>query len=149
MVILPAGAEESLVDIVAGRISLPFLRFSSGLIIARQIEAQLRRMGMTPTHRIECKNNQTIMAMVASGAGWSISTPLLYARAKRFQRKVRMHEFPGKSFSRTLAIVATPDCSRSVIDLVDSKLRALISDHAIAPFHQSTPWLADSFTLIA
>ncbi|KUJ84104.1 LysR family transcriptional regulator [Ruegeria marisrubri] len=148
VVVLPLEAEASLSDIVEGRTKLPFLRFSSSLIIARQIDSQLRRMGISTPHRFECTNNLTLMALVAAGAGWTITTPLLFSRARRFQPKLRMYRFPGKSFSRTLAIVSTPDCSRSLLDLVDSKTRALISKHVIKPFHQHTPWLADSFTLI-
>lgn len=148
VVVLPVDMEHTLADIVEGRTKLPFLRFTSNLIIARQIESQLRRLGVSSPHKFECGNNQTLMAMVAAGAGWTISTPLLFSRAKRFQPKLRMHRFPGKSFSRTLAVVKTPDCSRSLFDLIDNKLRSLITTHAITPFHKTAPWLADSFKLI-
>ncbi len=148
VIVLPKGNDQSLGDIVEGRTKLPFLRYSSNLIIARQIESQLRRMGISASHRFECSNNQTLMSMVSSGAGWTITTPLLYSRAKRFQSKLRMHPFPGKSFARTLALVATPDCSRSVIELVDAKTRSLINDRIITPLSTDIPWLADSFKLI-
>jgi hypothetical protein len=59
-----------------------------------------------------------------------------------------MHKFPGKSFARTLAIVSTPDCSRSVLDLIDGKMRALIRDHALTAQYEKTPWLADIFKLV-
>ncbi len=148
VIVLPKVNDESLTDIVEGRTKLPFLRFSNSLIIARQIESQLRRMGFSPPHRFECSNNQTLMSMVSAGAGWTITTPLLYSRAKRFQPKLKMHPFPGKSFSRTLALVATPDCSRSVIELVDTKTRALIRDRILAPLHADNPWLTDRFDLV-
>ncbi len=148
VVVLSVGAEHSPGDIVEGRTKLPFLRFASNLIISRQIEAQLRRMGLAAPHRFECSNHQTLMAMVAAGAGWTITTPLLFSRAKRFQPKLRLHPFPGKNFARTLSIVSTPDCSGSVVELVDTQLRKLISTHAIAPYRDSAPWLQDSFALI-
>ncbi|MGH1464870.1 MAG: LysR family transcriptional regulator [Cognatishimia sp.] len=148
VMVLPIVNEQSLSDIVEGRAKLPFLRFSSNLIISRQIESQLRRIGLSSPHKFECSSNQTLMAMVAAGAGWTITTPLLFSRAKRFQSQLKMHRFPGKSFSRTLAVVATPDCSRSVIDLVDRKMRTLIQEHAISYFHQTEPWLKESFKLI-
>ncbi len=148
VVLLPRSAEQSLSDIVNGNAKLPFLRFSGNLTIARQIEAQLRRIGVTSPHRFECSNNQTLMTMVAAGVGWTITTPLLFAGARRFHNQLKMHRFPGKSFSRTLALVTTPDCSRSVIDLVDSKLRSLIDRHAITPTKEKEPWLTDSFKLI-
>lgn len=148
VIVLPKVNEESLSDIVEGRTKLPFLRFSSTLIIARQIESQLRRMGFLPPHRFECSNNQTLMSMVSAGAGWTITTPLLFSRAKRFQPKLKMHPFPGKSFSRTLSLVTTPDCSRSVIELVDTKTRLLIRDRILAPIHADNPWLAERFDLL-
>lgn len=148
VVVIPRSPERSLSDIFEGRTKLPFLRFSGNLIIARQIEAQLRRTGLAPPHSFECSNNQTLMAMVASGAGWTITTPMLFSRAKRFQSRIQMHRFPGKSFSRELAIVTTPDCSRSVVDLIDRKIRSLIDEHAVRPLTANIPWLKDSFLLL-
>lgn len=148
VVILTIGEERSVDDIVTGRAKLPFLRFASNLMISRMIEAQLRRIDLSPPHRFECSNNQTLMAMVAAGAGWTITTPLLFARAKRFHPKLRMHQFPGKSFARTLSVLSTPDCSASVVELVDSQLRKLLTEHALAPFCQNAPWLRHSFKLI-
>ncbi len=149
VVVLPADNGPSLTDVVDGKADLPFLRFSSHLIIARQIESQLKRVGLSLPHGFECGSNQTLMAMVAAGAGWAITTPLLFSRAKRFQSSLKMHRFPGKAFARTLAIVSTPDCSRSILDMVDSEMRTLISKHAIAPFHKKAPWLKDSLVLIS
>lgn len=148
VVVLPRFSEHSLADIAEGRTKLPFLRFSSNLIIARQIESQMRRLGLTAPSNFECSNNQTLMAMVAAGAGWTITTPLLFSRAKRFQQKLTMHRFPGKSFSRTLAVVATPDCSRSVLELIDSKMRSLLREQVISAQVQQMPWLSDSFKLV-
>ncbi len=148
VVVTPKTTQRPLSDIVEGRGDLPFLRFSSNLIIARQIDGQMRRLGMVSRSSFECSNNQTLMAMVAAGAGWTITTPLLFARAKRFQSKVVMHAFPGKSFSRTLSIISTPDCSRSVLDLIDNKMRDLITNYAITQQTRENPWLLDSFGLI-
>ncbi|MEQ9261504.1 MAG: LysR family transcriptional regulator [Roseovarius sp.] len=146
--VLPRQVEETPEAIVEGRAALPFLRFSGTLMMARQIEAQLRRMGISAPNRFECANDQTLMAMVAAGAGWTITTPLLFARARRFQPKLKMHRFPGKSFARTLALVSTPDCSRAVLQLVEAETRRLLTRHAITPMVEAAPWLKGSFTLL-
>lgn len=148
VMILPLVNDDSLTEIVEGRTKLPFLRFSSNLMIAQQIEAQLRRIGLSAPPRFECSSHQTLMAMVAAGAGWTITTPLHFSRARRFHAQLRMHRFPGKTFSRTLAIVSTPDCSRTLVDLVDGKMRSLIHQHAIAPLQKTNPWLEESFALV-
>lgn len=148
VLVVPRNANRTPKEIVNGDAGLPFLRFSSNLFIARQIEAQLRRMDISPPHRFECGNNQTLLAMVAAGTGWTITTPLLFSRARRFQSNVEMHKFPGKGFARTLAVLANADCSRTVLDLVDTSIRSLIQDTIINPFHQTVPWLTDNFKLI-
>jgi len=146
--VVPKAAGASLPEIVDGTSRLPFLQFSSDLIIAAQIEAQLRRLGVRMPNTFECGNNQTLMAMVAAGAGWTITTPLLFARARRFQPKVQMHPFPGKPFGRTLSVMAGPDCARSVVDLVLHRLRAELGRQVISDMHRSVPWLQGTFRLI-
>jgi DNA-binding transcriptional LysR family regulator len=112
------------------------------------VEAQLRRLGALPPNRFECSTPQTLMAMVAAGAGWTITTPLLVSRARKLHSGLGMHPFAGKSFVRTLSLLSTVDCAASVIGLVESRMRGLIHEHAIAPLLQSDPWLGDSFRLI-
>lgn len=148
VMVLPAASEASLADIFSEQHNLPFLQFSSELIIARQIEAQLRRIGVALPHKFECGSNQTLMAMVAAGAGWTITTPLLFARAKRFHPRLAMHPFPGKRFSRRLSLVTTPDCAPSVIDVVNRRLRTSLQDHVIGPVVAGAPWLDGQFALI-
>jgi len=98
VIALPVSMDLSLPDIVEGRIKLPFLQFSSDLIIAAQIKAQLRRLGVQLPNKFECGNNQTLMAMVAAGSGWTITTPLMFSRSRRFHKQLRLYPFPGKSF---------------------------------------------------
>ncbi|MEO0390388.1 MAG: LysR family transcriptional regulator [Pseudomonadota bacterium] len=148
VMVVPKAAQTPLADILNGRSDLPFLRFSSNLIIARQIASQMRRLSLASTSSFECSNNQTLMAMVAAGAGWTITTPLLFARARRFHAQVTMHPFPGKQFSRSVSIVTTPDCSTSVTQMIDGQMRGLLTRFAIAPQVQAYPWLAGSFDLI-
>lgn len=148
VVVLPIAADSALPDVVAGKTKLPFLQFAGDLLIAGQIEAQLRRLGVHLPNKFECGNNQTLMAMVAAGAGWTITTPLLFARARRFQPQLRMLPFPGKGFARTLSLMASAECSQSVIDLVNHKVRRELSRQVISDTHRGIPWLKEQFTLI-
>ena len=148
VIVLPAGVEPPLAEVMKEGFRLPFLQFSSDLMIARQIEAQLRRVGLSLPHKFECGSNQTLMAMVAAGTGWTITTPLLFSRAKRFQPKLRMQPFPGKRFSRTLSLITTPDCSRMVLDIVNGRLRSALDAQVIRPLVETMPWLENQFRLV-
>ena len=147
-VVLPKGQEDQLKEIFSGRSNLPLIRFPSNQFIARQIESQLRRTGHSFPTRFECSNSQTQMAMVASGVGWAITTPMLFSRSKRFQPKLQMHPFPGKSFARHLSIFSTPDCSEAIQAVVGEKMKNLVSTQVIQPMHKIVPWLQSSFALV-
>lgn len=149
VLVLPAKTQVTPADALAGRSELPLLQFSSDLMIANQIEAHLKRLGVFLPHRFECASNQTLMAMVAAAAGWAITTPLLFARARRFQPQLRMHPFPGKQFARRLSVITTPDCAPSAYRLADDKIRMALHHHVIAPMHRTAPWLEDRLAVLA
>ena len=144
----PLNHEQTPLDLIHKKTNLPFLRFPKNMIIGRQIDSHLRRIGINLPSKFECGNSQTLLAMVADGAGWTITTPLIISRAKRFQPKLKIQPFPIKAFSRDLAVVATPDCSRLILDLVDKKMRKLIEKHVIRQTLKNDPWIANSFNLI-
>lgn len=148
VLLVPPSHADRINEIFDGQTDLPFIRFPSTQLIAKQIDAQLRRVGRSFPRRFETGNSQTQMAMVAAGAGWSITTPLLYARGRRFHDRVHMAAFPGKAFSRRLAIYVTPDCTPSIRDLVNLKMRSLIEQAALQDVHRDFPWIKGSFHLL-
>lgn len=131
-------------DFLSGAVDIPLLRYSQNQIIGAQIEAQLRRLGVELTDRIEIESNQTIMAMVAAGAGWTITTPLCYFRARRFAAQARLSPFPGKEFARQISLFATRECPSTVVRTVERALRGLIDVRLLRPAHDAIPWLRDS-----
>jgi hypothetical protein len=61
---------------------------------------------------------------------------------------VQVHRFPGKGFSRTMSVISTPDCSRSVVAHVRVKMFELLESSTLPGMHEKLPWLKDSFSLI-
>ncbi len=148
LLIKPKGNLFNESQLAKGTTPLPFLRFSNSLFISRQIESHLRRLGISLPNHFECANSDMLMAMVAAGAGWSITTALLYSHGKQFHDQIEVHRFPGKSFARTLSIVSTPDCSRAVLGKARNKFVELLEETSLPALHRQLPWLQDSFTLI-
>lgn len=148
VIITPKGEAHDLTDLVMGKSKLPFLRFTNNLLIGRQIDSQLRRLGISLPNHFECANSNMLMAMVAAGSGWSITTALQFSHGSQFLDRLGVHRFPGKSFARTLSVVSTPDCARSVRVQVRDKMCELLDDGALPSIHSQFPWLKDSFALI-
>ncbi|WP_317057590.1 LysR family transcriptional regulator [Roseovarius rhodophyticola] len=145
---LPAGVKLAEDRLIAGQTDLPFLRYSSNQLMARQIEQQLRRLNRDLSDQYEFESTQTLMRLVAEGAGWAITTPMNYLRAQRFHRQVRLAPFPDKGFARTLSIYATDLADPVVMQTVTETLRRLIETRAVQPVIDAEPWLRDAFRLL-
>lgn len=148
LIIMPKGQSHRLVDLLQGNSSLSFLRFTSNLFIGRQIEVHLRRLNISLRNHFECANSNILMAMVAAGSGWSVTTALHYSHGQQFQDEVEVHRFPGKGFSRTMSVISTPDCSRSVVEQVRVKMYEFLEKNTLPEIHDKLPWLKESFSLI-
>ena len=85
---------------------LPFLRYQKEQLIARQIEAHLAREQLQFAERFEVSSHLALMAMVALGIGWVITTPMGYMRAARFHDKVEAFPVPTTPFARVQALRA-------------------------------------------
>jgi len=145
---VPHGTEAQSQALLEGRTALPFLRYSSDQIMGRMIDAHLRRLRRELPNRYEFESNQTLMSMVAEGAGWAITTPTNYMRATRFQRQVSLLPFPGKGAARYLSVFTTGAHPSAAAEMVAATLRQLVQTRAIDPAVSRMPWLAEIFTLL-
>jgi DNA-binding transcriptional LysR family regulator len=146
---VPVGSGLQAEEYLTDTSGLPFLRYIRSQIISNQIEAQLRRLKVSLPRRFEFESNQSMMAMVAEGGGWAITTPLCYMRASRFHTRVRLLPLPTKgNFSRYVSMFTTPECSDSVSQVFLQSLRLLLAERSIKPMVKASPWLAGEFELL-
>lgn len=134
--------------LLSGRDPLPFLRFNRDHLIGTQIEAHLARHRIDLPDRYGFDSVQSILAIVASGNGWSIVTPLGFARAQRFAERVRLHPLPLAAFTRRIALMSRSDFDRSVAQAVAALLRPMIGLGEVDPVTAVYPWLSKTFTLL-
>lgn len=146
---VPAQCELTAGQLLQNDSEQPFLRYIRTQYISRQIEAQLRRLKYTLPCRFEIESNQSMMAMIAEGHGWAVSTPLCYMRSKRFHEKIKLLPFPAKgSFSRYVSLFTSPECADRVPEIVSETFRELIAERAVQPMVESSPWLQGEFALL-
>ncbi|MCZ4351716.1 LysR family transcriptional regulator [Roseovarius aestuarii] len=145
---VPISSQASPSDFLQGKVDLPFLRFYRDQLISTQIDTQLRRLRVSLPSRFEFESHQSMMAVVAAGLGWTITTPLGYTRAQRFQKAVRLCKFPDAAFSRTFSLFVTREHSDAMAQIVAQTFRSMIKQQLIQPMLQQHPWLAGSLSLI-
>ncbi|MEM7074027.1 MAG: LysR family transcriptional regulator [Pseudomonadota bacterium] len=128
--------------------NLPFLRYAPDQLMARQIEAHLRRIKRPLPAGHVFDSTQTLLRLVAEGAGWTITTPMNYLRARPWHRQIRLSPFPGRSFARQLSVFTTELTDPSVAQSVTETLRRLVEARAVAPALAEMSWLAPHFRVL-
>ncbi len=100
----------------AGRLTLdelaagmPLVRYSARSHTGLQIERHLRRVGVAAERRIEGEGSDAMVAMVAAGIGWGISTPLCLLQGAAHAARTHAAALPGPGFNRTLSLVCLQD----------------------------------------
>ena len=127
---------------------LPFIRYAREQLIGRQIEAHLARQKLRFEERFEVGSHLALMAMVARGIGWTITTPLGYMRAGRFHDDVTPLPLPFSSFARTISLFSANDWSDNVPRDVAQTIRALVQRQMIDPARHRLPWLGQDLRVL-
>ncbi|MEO8546084.1 MAG: LysR family transcriptional regulator [Burkholderiaceae bacterium] len=99
----------------------PMVRYEPLSLMGSQIDAQCHQLNVRPTRRVSVDSTDKLIAAVAAGIGWSISTPLSLLRSREYAAAIRVLPFPGDRFFRRLFMVSR----RGEIDELVHRLAAL------------------------
>lgn len=105
VVALPAGFSgrfETLGEL-AGRLDM--LRYGRQLHVSRQIETYFEREGLSPPGRYRFDSIDAVIAMVAAGIGWTLTTPLSLLKSAALVPQLVCHALPGGGVSRRLKLI--------------------------------------------
>lgn len=83
----------------------PFVRYSVRSHIGAHIEAHLERRRLVVPEWLEFDGSDNVLAMVAAGLGWAITTPLCLLHQRSHWPRLRVLPLPRPGFSRTLHLV--------------------------------------------
>lgn len=108
VLLLPRDArwEGSADDLVSLARSLPVVRYHAPSFMASQIDARFHRMNVHLSRRVSVDTTDKLLAMVAAGIGWSVTTPLALLRAPKLAGIVRIVPLPGERFERQLFMLS-------------------------------------------
>ncbi|MEM0935936.1 MAG: LysR family transcriptional regulator [Pseudomonadota bacterium] len=127
---------------------MPLIHYTQRHMMGRQIAAHLEGQGWALTPRFELDSYHAILAMVASGAGWTILTPLGYLRAQRFREDVELRPLPFAPLSRRICLTARRGILREMPAQLAGRLRGLVADLTVGPATARMPWLAGDLRVL-
>ncbi len=135
-------------DIRAGLLEMPLIQYTTRHHMGRVIANHLLSQNVTLAHRFELDSYHAILAMVASGAGWTILTPLGVTHAQRFIDQVEVFELPFAPLSRTISQFARRDVLGDMPATIAAQLKTLLNTRIVSPQVDRLPWLQDKLKVI-
>ena len=123
------------------------IRYSARSQTGQEIERHVRWLRLHAPRRLEFDNTDSVLAMVAAGLGWAITTPLCTLQASRHLSLIRILPIVHPGMLRRLTVVARDGelgkfPTRLVVALRDSARRRLI-----AHVQAQAPWLASAIEI--
>jgi DNA-binding transcriptional LysR family regulator len=120
---------------------LPLIQYTARHHMGRQVAAHLAQQNLRLTHRFELDSYSAILAMVATGAGWTILTPLAMGAAARFRAATTVIPLPFAPLSRTISLSARAGVLRDMPGQVTQRIKTQIAERVVAPALREWPWL--------
>lgn len=127
---------------------VPFLRYNARHQIGMQVEAHLKRNALALANRHEFDSNQSILALIANNQGWTITTPVVLLRSRRFLDEVSVSPLPIAAFSRTVSLFADPEHNDETANVIATLVRRLAQTHTLEPAFKRYPWLINTLRVI-
>lgn len=148
ILVKPKDRTEAPQAFIEGVTDLPFLRYASDLLIARQIEGYLKREAAALPAPFEIGSHLALMSMVAHGTGWTITTPLGFMRAARLHDRISAHPLPGLGAARQISLFTSAEWKGNVPSDLTSAVRGLLDRRMISPAIEQLPWLDGQLHLL-
>jgi len=123
---------------------LPLVRYSARSHTGLQIERHLRRVGVAAERRIEVDGSDALVAMVAAGVGWAISTPLCLLQGAAHAARTHAEALPGPGFNRTLSLVCLEDGPAGVAAQTATAAARVLRRDCLPRLRTMLPRLADA-----
>jgi DNA-binding transcriptional LysR family regulator len=138
----------SITDIKRLLQKLDFVRYSNDSLIGTSIERYLRRVGIEPAMRLQLDNTFAVLSMVASGLGWTITTPLCLYQSGIPLEQVSCQSLPANDgFKRRLTLVTR---RHELSDLAEKMARdscQIMSQCFLPELEKDLPWLVSAIDI--
>jgi DNA-binding transcriptional LysR family regulator len=134
-------AFRDVVDIPAKLPSLPLIRFSRLTGMGQQIERQIVRMKLKLPQLIEVESSHQQLALVASGIGWTITTPACLAAVPELHAHLRAEPMARGRFSRQVQVVSRAGELGDIPQMTAALCQKVLSQHVFSRTIQSFPWI--------
>ncbi|MBR0783331.1 LysR family transcriptional regulator [Bradyrhizobium iriomotense] len=147
LLLVPRGLEAEFADLDLREILARhrLVRHSERSYVGAQVERHLSRLGIRPPRAFEFDTSDSLVAMVATGMGVAITTPLCLLQGLAHAAQVRAVPLPGPGFFRELLLVTRRGDLSSLAPRIAEMARTSITTQAMPRIRTLVPWFTQDY----
>ena len=145
VLVVPRGLAEPIaaVDLAGVFAAHALVRHSARSHMGQQIERHLGRLRLSPPFTLEFDTSDVLVAMVATGVGVAVTTPLCVLQGGRHAADIAVLPLPGPGASREILLATRlgeiDDVGRRMAD----RARELVRGQVLPSVARIVPWLGE------
>ncbi|MBR0817869.1 LysR family transcriptional regulator [Bradyrhizobium liaoningense] len=147
LLVVPRGLEAEFADLDLREILARhrLVRHSERSYVGAQVERHLSRLGIRPPRAFEFDTSDSLVAMVATGMGVAITTPLCLLQGLAHAPQVSALPLPGPGFFRELLLVTRRGDLSSLAPRIAEMARMSITTQAMPRVRTLVPWFTQDY----
>ncbi|WP_027526937.1 LysR family transcriptional regulator [Bradyrhizobium sp. Ec3.3] len=147
LLVVPRGLESGFADLDLREILARhrLVRHSERSYVGAQVERHLSRLGIRPPRAFEFDTSDSLVAMVATGMGVAITTPLCLLQGLAHAAQVSALPLPGPGFFRELLLVTRQGDLSSLAPRIAEMARTSITTQAMPRIRALVPWFTQDY----
>ncbi|SFH76609.1 LysR substrate binding domain-containing protein [Bradyrhizobium sp. cf659] len=147
LLVVPRGLEAEFADLDLREILVRhrLVRHSERSYVGAQVERHLSRLGIRPPRAFEFDTSDSLVAMVATGMGVAITTPLCLLQGLAHAAQVSALPLPGPGFFRELLLVTRRGDLSSLAPRIAEMARTSITTQAMPRIRTLVPWFTQDY----
>lgn len=139
---LPPDFEGDVLGLDRLQRQMEFIRYPAHSLIGQSIERYLRRQQVELPRRLHLDNTFAVISTVASGVGWTITTPLCLFQSGIKRWPVVCRPLPGQPQFRQLTLVARRNELWDLPRVIAEDSCQILRERFLADVAASLPWVA-------
>lgn len=142
VLVLPPDFEGDVMSLARLQARHEFVRYPAHSLIGQTIERYLRHQRVELPRRLHLDNTFAIIATVAAGVGWAITTPLCLYQSGLQGRSVVCRPLPGQPLFRQLTLVSRRNELWDLPRVIAEDSCEILRERFLADVAGSLPWVA-------
>ena len=128
--------------------STPMIRFNAKSHLGAQVDTLLRRLDLRVAPRLEVNTADTLVAMVAAGLGWALTTPTCLLQGSQHAAGVHAGLISGVSAGRSLYLVGRQGEQEKLFEAAFAAAREAAQQVLVPALRKLAPGLAPSIEIV-